>query len=77
MNLDQLLLQTSVSSRDGFVTASSLVTSTSEGFLDKSTTSSVWVDWSQAEGTLSTSILSFEWSSGSCFESSVKKMIKL
>ena len=77
MNLDQFLFQTSVSSGKGLVTASSFETSTSKGFMDKSTTSSVWADWSQAEGTLSASILSFEGSSESGFESSVKKTMKL
>ena len=77
MNLDQVLFQKLVSSWDGLVTASSLVTLTSKFSLDKSNMSSVWVDWLQGEGTLLASILSFEESSGSGFESSVKKTMKL
>ena len=71
------MLQTSVSSWDGLVSSSPFVVSTSGGLEDKSTTSSVWVDWSQAEGTLFKSMLSFEGSSGSGSESSGKKIIRL
>ena len=71
------MLQTSVSLGNGWVSTSSVIASTFKGFLDKSSTSSVWEAWSQAEGTLSASMLSFEGSSGFDFESSGKETDKI